>query len=217
LATIGSSSITDATAATRRRHPQRRGVALGRLAHGRRQTRSCAPADPLVTVMAPPKSVTMRWQIDNPEAGADAHRLGGEERREQPAQHVGRHPAAGVGDLDEDPPSGAAIAVTVIVVGAARHRLGGVDYEVEEHLAQPGLAGLTGGVGPNCRFSGPVTDPFHAIRSRPITPITSTGPVVSASGREKSQVADVRSRWRPARPAARACRVSATRPRRSAS
>ena len=80
------------------------------------------------------------------EAGALAHRLGGEERLERAVEHFGRHPAAGVGDADPDIVAGADVADLVggegHVLGrdahqaAAVHRIAGVDREVEDRVLE---------------------------------------------------------------------------------
>ena len=53
------------------------------------------------------------------EAGAPADLLGREERLERAGRHLGGHPGAGIGDLDDDPPwaSGSGAAETLRVPG----------------------------------------------------------------------------------------------------
>src|SRR5713101_5332202 len=88
------------------------------------------------------------------ETGSDACALGREERSEEPPDHLWRHTGAGILDLDRDPAGvvhSGADADFVGVRASFVHGLGGVDDEVEEYLAEPGLVRFDGRYRPELR------------------------------------------------------------------
>src|SRR5439155_20943399 len=79
-----------------------------------------------------------------PQAGAFADVLGGEERIEHAGGDLGRHAVAGVLDLDDRAALGVGAGPygDAVVVGATvADRVRGVDQQVDEYLGKPAIVG----------------------------------------------------------------------------